>query len=192
MRQLDALRKQNQDDKDLSRNCVQEIRICFENESTLLDNICNYGAIDLEKLNFDSKTFTLEDYVNPDDDHMYSYKTIEELTKEVDQENLEIEEAALKQITATNNCVCTVDIRTEDVSKKFRELDLHPKTIVVNNPDIECPDNIEEEKSSSSESDVEIKKIDPTDDWLNSIKNQTETEPSQITDVMEHSTITCL
>lgn len=197
LRQLDALCKQCQDDKDLTRNSVQNIHISYENESTLLDNVSNYGAIDFKKLNFDSKTFTLEDYVSPNDDHMYSYKTIEEVTK--DEDSLElgaIEEAALKEVTRTEDCVCFVNIRTEDVSRQFR--DLEPNTspvktccdsvaevVTVQSADV-CTD---EEKSDNSDEDK--KKIDPTDDWLNSIKGQTETEPSQVTDVMEHSTITC-
>lgn len=193
LRQLDALRKQCQDDKGLSRNCVQEIRLCFENETALLENIYNYGAIDLEKLNFDSKTFSLEDYVKPEDDHMYLHKAIEEATNETSKANLEIEEAALKQITAANDCVCYVNIKSEEVSQKFR--DLEPPTFPVefseNSVVKECPEETEEEKSFGSESDSVVKKLDPTDDWINSIKNQTETEPSQVTDLMEHSTIKC-
>lgn len=195
MRQLDALRKQCVDDKDLTKNCVQNIHIKYENESTLLENVSNYGVIDLEKLNFDSNTFTLEDYVSPNDDHMYCYKTIEELTKEEDKEMEAIEEAALKEITRTDNCVCYVHIRTEDVSKKFRYLDTNTSAEKARNVDVievkeaECAETSAEEKSENS--DEELKKIEPTDDWLNSIKGQTETEPSQVTDVMEHSTITC-
>lgn len=199
LRQLDAIRKQCQDDKDLKRNCVQNIHICFENESTLLNNVSNYGVIDFEKLNFDSNTFTLEDYVSPEDDHMYSYKTIEEVTKEVNADLEAIEEAALKQITATENCVCYVNIKSEDVSKKFRDLEPHTSPVKIcesnqssfDNNEVECPESITEDDKSDS-SDADVKKIDPTDDWLNSIKNQTETEPSQVTDVMEHSTIACL
>ncbi|KOB75690.1 Uncharacterized protein OBRU01_07039 [Operophtera brumata] len=199
LRQLDALSKQCQDDRDLTRNCVQEIRLIFDNETALLDNIYNYGAIDLEKLNFDSKTFSLEDYVKPEDDHMYLYKTIEEATKETSREDLEIEEAALKQITAANDCVCFVNIKSEDVSQKFRDLDPptpvkcseHNLLVSDSSHSSECPEIPEEEKSFSSESDPDVKKLDPTDDWMNSIKNQTETEPTQVTDIMEHSTITC-
>lgn len=193
LRQLDALRKQCQGDKDLSRNCVQEICISFTNESALLDNIHNYGAIDLEKLNFDSRTFSLEDYINAEDDHMYSYKSIEEAMKKTSKEDMEIEQVALKQITESNNCVCYVNIKSEEVSQKFRDLD--PPTSVKpseNNIALEdCPEVIEEEKSYCSESDAEVKKLYPTDDWMNSIKNQIETEPTQITDLMEHSTIKC-
>lgn len=201
LRQLDAIRKQCQDDKDLKRNCVQNIHICFENESTLLENVSNYGVIDFEKLNFDSNTFTLEDYVNPEDDHMYSYKTIEEVTKDVGEDkDLEaIEEAALKQITATDNCVCHVNIKSEEVSKKFRDLEISTSPVKkcessrssFDNNEVECPESITEDDKSDS-SDPDVMKIDPTDDWLNSIKSQTETEPSQVTDVMEHSTIACL
>ncbi|CAH0700188.1 unnamed protein product [Spodoptera exigua] len=207
LRQLDAISKQCQDDKDLKRNCVQNIHICFNNESTLLENVSNYGVIDFEKLNFDSNTFTLEDYVNPEDDHMYSYKTIEEVTKEVGEKEADIEaieEAALKQITATENCVCYVNIKSEEVSKKFRNLEISSSPVKLSesetnhssfdNNEIEClncPESIVEDNESDS-SDADVKKIDPTDDWLNSIKGQTETEPSQITDVMEHSTIACL
>lgn len=207
LRQLDAISKQCQDDKDLKRNCVQNIHICFNNESTLLKNVSNYGVIDFEKLNFDSNTFTLEDYVNPEDDHMYSYKTIEEVTKEVGEKEADleaIEEAALKQITATDNCVCYVNIKTEEVSKKFRDLETSSSPVKVceieinhssfDNNEVECPDCPESvtEDDKSDSSDADVKKIDPTDDWLNSIKSQTETEPSQVTDVMEHSTIACL
>ncbi|XP_047986541.1 uncharacterized protein LOC125226580 [Leguminivora glycinivorella] len=191
LRQLDAIRKQCQNDNDLKRNCVQNIHISYDNESTLLENVSNYGLIDLEKLNFDNSIFTLEEYVSPNDDHMYSYKTIEELSKEKD-ENLAIEEAALRQLTRTDNCVCYVNIRSEEVSKQFRE---DPVAVPMQEP--ECVENkeaisgnvTEDEKSDSS--DPEVVKIDPTDDWLNSIKGQTETEPSQVSDVMEHSTITC-
>lgn len=202
LRQLDVLRKQCQDDKDLKKNCVQNIRICFDNESTLLDNVSNYGVIDFEKLNFDNNTFTLEDYVSPEDDHMYSYKTLEDLTKEISDDDLEaIEEAALKQITTTENCVCYVNIKSEEVAKQFRDVETNLSPINVcetcpsslDNNAAECADSresTEDEKSDSS--DVDMKKIDPTDDWLNSIKSQTETEPSQVTDVMEHSTIACL
>ncbi|PZC79701.1 uncharacterized protein LOC110374545 [Helicoverpa armigera] len=202
LRQLDAIRKQCQDNKDLKRNCVQNIHICFEKESTLLENVSNFGVIDFEKLNFDSNTFTLEDYVSPEDDHMYSYKTIEEVTKEVEEgdNDLEaIEEAALKQITATDNCVCYVNIKSEEVSKKFRDLEISASPVKVcessrssfDNNEVDCPESITEDDKSDS-SDPDVKKIDPTDDWLNSIKGQTETEPSQVTDVMEHSTIACL
>ncbi|RVE47227.1 hypothetical protein evm_008095 [Chilo suppressalis] len=38
LRQLDALRKQCQDDKDLLKNCVQNIQIRYDNESILLEN----------------------------------------------------------------------------------------------------------------------------------------------------------
>ncbi|CAH0626805.1 unnamed protein product [Chrysodeixis includens] len=200
LRQLDVIRKQCQDDKDLRRNCVQNIHICFENKSTLLDNVSKYGVIDFEKLNFDSNMFTLEDYVNPEDDHMYSYKTIEEVTKEVGEDDLEaIEEAALKEITSTENCVCFVNIKSEEVSKKFRDVEPSTSPVKVcgsshssfDNNEVECPESVtEDDKSDSSDNDV--KKIDPTDDWLNSIKGQTETEPSQVTDVMEHSTIACI
>lgn len=195
LRQLEALRKQCQDDKDLKRNCVQNIQINYNNESTLLDNVSNYGVIDFEKLNFDSNTFTLEDYVSPNHDHMYLYKTIEELTK--DDEDLEaIEEAALKEITRTN-CVCYVNIRPEEVSKQFREVD---KSVKLSNDTTENKDTESLESPETSEEivlvendddDDDNKKIEPTDDWLNSIKGQTETEPSQVTDVMEHSTIAC-
>ncbi|XP_063361565.1 uncharacterized protein LOC134650541 [Cydia amplana] len=195
LRQLDAIRKQCQNDNDLKRNYVQNIHISYDNESTLLENVSNYGLIDLEKLNFDNSIFTLEEYVSPNDDHMYSYKTIEELNKEKD-ENLAIEEEALRQLTRTENCVCYVNIRTEEVSKQFREVIIDPVPVKpAQEP--ECCENketisenvTEDEKSDSS--DPEVVKIDPTDDWLNSIKSQTETEPSQVSDVMEHSTITC-
>ncbi|KAM3961614.1 uncharacterized protein ACR2FA_004333 [Aphomia sociella] len=197
LRQLDAIRKQCQDDKDLMRNCVQNVQVCYANESTLLDSIGNYGVIDFEKLNFDSNTFTLEDYVSPNDDHMYSYKTIEELTKDEDVSELEaIEEAALKEVTRTDNCVCYVQIQTEDVSKQFRNLNsiISPlKTCdasinCVEKDEVDSLENVgEDERSDCSE---EVKKINPTDDWLNTIKNHTETEPVQA-DAMEHSTITC-
>lgn len=198
LRQLDAIRKQSQDIKDLKKNCQQNIRICFDNEPILLENINKYSAIDFECLNLDSSAFVLEDYINPENDHMYSYKDLTNV------EELAIEEAALKQITATENCVCYVNIRTEEVSKRFRDsipvvTELHPEDSKL---DSVCEDAVEslevvisttEEKSYASDtSDAEVKKIDPTDDWLNSIKNQTETEPSQNLDVMEHSTIACL
>ncbi|XP_013135486.1 PREDICTED: uncharacterized protein LOC106100967 [Papilio polytes] len=198
LRQLDAIRKQCQDDKDLKRNCAKNIEIKYDNESVLLENISNYGIIDFEKLNFDSSTFTLEDYVSPNDDHMYSYKTIEDVTKEEDNIDLEaIEEAALKEVISTDDCVCFVTVQTEDVSKKFRNLDtdVMPINLIIKENNHVCENNesdssekVEDEKC---ELDSEIKKINPTDDWLNSIKSQTETEPSQVTDVMEHSTITC-
>ncbi|XP_063379529.1 uncharacterized protein LOC134666310 [Cydia fagiglandana] len=195
LRQLDAIRKQCQNDNDLKRNCVQNIHISYDNESTLLENVSDYGVIDLEKLNFDNSIFTLEEYVSPNDDHMYSYKTIEELNKEKD-ENLAIEEAALRQLTRTENCVCYVNIRTEEVSKQFREVIIDPAPVkpaqepeCVENKEAISENVTEDEKSDSS--DPEVVKIDPTDDWLNSIKSQTETEPSQVSDVMEHSTITC-
>ncbi|XP_013201089.2 uncharacterized protein LOC106143522 [Amyelois transitella] len=198
LRQLDAISKQCEDDKDLKRNCVQNIEIRFTNEVTLLDNINDYGVIDLEKLNFDSSTFILEDYVSPNDDHMYCYKTIEDVTKDEDMEQLEaIEEAALKEVTRTDNCVCYVNLKNEDISKKFRDLNPSPPPlrtcdVSVNfseNIETESSENITEEDKSDSCSE-EVKKINPTDDWLNSIKNQTETEPAQA-DAMEHSTITC-
>ncbi|CAG9784844.1 unnamed protein product [Diatraea saccharalis] len=196
LRQLDALRKQCEDDKDLARNCSENIQIRYDNESILLDNVSNYGVIDFEKLNFDSNTFLLEDYVSPNDDHMYSYKTIDELTRNDDNKELEaIEEAAMKEITRTENCVCYVDIKTEDVSKKFRDLNCYssPKkncSVSIHSEKHEViSENVTDEEKSDS-SDSEIKKIDPTDDWLNSIKNQTETEPT-VADAMEHSTITC-
>lgn len=164
----------------------------------LLENISNYGIIDFEKLNFDSSTFTLEDYVSPNDDHMYSYKTIEDVTKEEDNNDLEaIEEAALKEVISTDDCVCFVTVQTEEISKKFRNLnnDVMPINLIIKENNHVCENNesdssetVEDEKC---ELDSEIKKINPTDDWLNSIKSQTETEPSQVTDVMEHSTITC-
>lgn len=195
LRQLDALRKQCQDDKDLKRNCVQNIQVLYENESALLDNVSNYGVIDFEKLNFDSSTFILEDYVSPNDDHMYSYKTIEELTKDDDNKELEaIEEAALKEVTKTNDCICNVNIRSEDVSKQFRDINTIVTPIKASDVSLNSSDSIEvdcaevDEKSDSSDSDQ--KKINPTDDWLNSIKSQTETEPA-LADAMEHSTITC-
>lgn len=202
LRQLDALSKQCQDDKDLKSNCVQNIRICFENESTLLDNIHKYGAIDFEKIQFDSKTFTLEDYVSPENDHMYSYKTVEELTEEAKKEELEaIEEAALIQVTTNENCVCYVKIKPEEVSKQFRgiEINASPVKVCENSPNslsshiLESPESLEGTEDEKSDiSDPDVKKIDPTDDWLNSIKSQTETEPSQVADVMEHSTIACV
>jgi hypothetical protein len=195
LRQLDALRKQCQDDKDLKRNCVQNIQIRYDSESTLLDNVSNYGVIDFEKLNFDSNTFILEDYICPSDDHMYSYKTIEELTKDDDNRELQaIEEAAIRQVTKTDNCVCNVSIRSEDISKKFRDLNSSTSPIktcdaLINAKEVDITvDETEDEKSDTS--DPDLKKIDPTDDWLNSIKNQTEIEPA-VADVMEHSTITC-
>lgn len=200
LRQLDAIHKHCENDKDLMRNCVQDLHLCFGNESNLLENIYNYGAIDFEKIKLDSKIFSLEDYISPENDHMYSYKTIEELTNV--EPDLDIEEAALKLITSTEGCVCYVNILPEDVSKQFRDPPVSPikrKTTsaesVSKSKENECPIIDEEksigDKSLSSESDPDVKKIEPTDDWLNSIKNQTETEPTQITDVMEHSTITC-
>ncbi|CAH2107012.1 unnamed protein product [Euphydryas editha] len=202
LRQLDVIRKQCENNKELERNCVQNIKICYDNESTLLDYISNYGVIDFETLNFDSSTFILEDYISPNDDHMYSYKTIEELTEKDNIEELEaIEEAALKQITETEDCVCIVNIQSEDVSRKFRDRDTNVNIVNVTessckdsedhkeNNDIDLLENALEETKECS--DEEIKKINPTDDWLNSIKNHTETEPSQVTDVMEHSTIAC-
>lgn len=186
----------------MERNCVQNIKVCYDNESTLLDYISNYGVIDFEKLNFDSTTFILEDYISPNDDHMYSYKTIEELTDKENIEELEaIEEAALKQITETEDCVCIVNVQSEDVSKKFRDRDTDVNP--VNVTEIPCKDSKEQKENNDIDilenaleetkecPDEEVKKINPTDDWLNSIKNQTETEPSQVSDVMEHSTIAC-
>lgn len=194
LRQLDALRKHCQDDKDLKKNCVQNIHIRYDNEPALLDNVSNYGVIDFEKLNFDSSTFILEDYVSPNDDHMYSHKTIEELTKHDDNKELEaIEEAAIKEVTRTDNCICYVNIRSEDVAKKFREVDVTASPVKTCDVSLNSSENdadcVEiDQKSDSSDSDH--KKINPTDDWLNSIKNQTETEPA-VADAMEHSTITC-
>ncbi|XP_045764733.1 uncharacterized protein LOC123866968 [Maniola jurtina] len=201
LRQLDALRKQCQDNKELERNCVQNINISYSNESTLLDIVSNYGVIDFERLSFDNTTFILEDYISPNDDHMYSYKTIEDITEKEDIEA--IEEAALKQITETDDCVCIVNVQSDEVSRKFREFDTNinvsaPRTNIDNEVD-ECKDieTVENKLESMTDeenldsSDPEVRKIQPTDDWLNSIKNQTETEPTQVTDVMEHSTITC-
>ncbi|XP_041976662.1 uncharacterized protein LOC121731333 [Aricia agestis] len=200
LRQLDAIRKQCQDNKDLQRNCIKNVSISYESKSILLENINRFGEIDFEKLSFDNSTFLIEEYVSPNDDHMYCYKTIEDLTIDNDENLAAIEEAALKQITDTSDCVCTVNIQSDEVSKKFRDTNCIPA-----NADSPCSskDNslseskdkstnalIEEENSECSEADS--KKIDPTDEWLNSIKNQTETEPSQATDVMEHSTIKCL
>ncbi|KAG7299873.1 hypothetical protein JYU34_016892 [Plutella xylostella] len=204
LRQLDAISKQCQDNKDLKQNCVQNIQISYENESTLLHNISNYGAINLEKLNFDSSIFTLEDYISPNDDHLYSYKCIEDLANENDLEA--IEEAALKQITSTEDCVCYVNVRSEDVAKKFRHVDICaqvPPSIdssiisseestepLCSKDSLSITESKDEERSESSDND-EVKKMKPTDEWLNSIKSQTETEPTQVTDVMEHSTIVC-
>uniref|UniRef100_S4PDS5 Uncharacterized protein n=1 Tax=Pararge aegeria TaxID=116150 RepID=S4PDS5_9NEOP len=203
LRQLDAIRKQCQDNKELEINCVQNINICYSDESTLLDIVSNYGVIDFERLSFDSSTFILEDYISPNDDHMYSYKTIEEITENEDVGA--IEEAALKQITDTDDCVCIVNVQAEDVSRKFREFNANlnvsaPNTNIDNEVD-ECGDieTIENKLETDSitedenldNSDVEVQKNNPTDDWLNSIKNQTETEPTQVSDVMEHSTIAC-
>ncbi|XP_034824727.1 uncharacterized protein [Maniola hyperantus] len=201
LRQLDAIRKQCQDNKGLERNCVQNINISYSDESTLLDIVSNYGVIDFERLSFDNTTFILEDYISPNDDHMYSYKTIEDITEKEDIEA--IEEAALKQITETDDCVCIVNIQSDEVSRKFREFDANidvsaPRTNIDKEVD-ECKDieTVENKLESLTDgenldsSDPEVKKIQPTDDWLNSIKNQTETEPTQVTDVMEHSTITC-
>lgn len=199
LRQLDAIRKQCEDDKDLMGNCVRDLHLCFGNESNLLENIYNYSAIDFETIKFDSKIFTLEDYVSPESDHMYSYKTIEELTKTIEPD-LDIEEAALKQVTAAEGCVCYVNIRSEDVSKQFRDPPISPRKAidesVSDSKEVKCT-NVNDEKrlkeeSVSPESDADVKKIEPTDEWMNSIKSQTETEPTQITDVMEHSTITCI
>ncbi|OWR51829.1 hypothetical protein KGM_210104 [Danaus plexippus plexippus] len=201
LRQLDVIRKQCQDNKDLERNCVQNVQICFSNESSLLQYIANYGVIDFERLNFDSNTFLLEDYVSPNDDHMYSYKTIEEMTKEEDIKQLEaIEEAAIKQITETEDCVCYVNVHSSDVAKKFRDVEpeitistTSSKNSTENDSELKddliADNNAEDDKSESEDS--EVKKINPTDEWLNSIKGQTETEPSQVNDVMEHSTIAC-
>ncbi|KAJ2946872.1 hypothetical protein O0L34_g16204 [Tuta absoluta] len=168
LRQLDALRKQCENNKDLTRHCVQNIHI-------------NY-----------------EDYVSPNDDHMYSYKTIQDLSQTEHNKELEaIEEAALKEITKTDDCVCYVAIRTEDVSKQFREIETKKSHVIPPCDSVEAPVvvTVEEEKNENSENSEEDchseKKIEPTDDWLNSIKSQTETEPTQVTDVMEHSTITC-
>lgn len=197
LRQLDAIRKQWQNNKDLKTNCVQNIHISYDNESSLLDNINKYGVLDLEKLNFASDTFTIEDYVCPDDDHMYSYKCIEDLTKD-DNDQSAIEEAALKQVT-NSDCVCYVNIRSEDVSRQFREEVRSPvettcdsSVSIVENVQELSVDSLEIVADEKSEcSDPEAKKVDPTDDWLNIIKNQTETEPSQSNDVMEHSRIVC-
>ncbi|KAG6462658.1 hypothetical protein O3G_MSEX013393 [Manduca sexta] len=195
LRQLDAIRKQCENNSVSKKTCVQNLEIFFENEPTLLNLVSNYGAIDLERLNFDSNTFILEDYITPEDDHMYMYKDL------TDNGDLAIEEAALKQVTATDDCVCYVNIQSEDVSKKFREVDpsVSPNKTSENtseNNDVKPGSENDEPQTSieesSDSSEVEVKKIDPTDDWLNSIKNQTETEPSQVTDVMEHSTIACL
>lgn len=210
LRQLDAIKKQCQDNKELERNCVQNINIRYSDESTLLDIVNNYGVIDFERLSFDNNTFQLEDYISPNDDHMYSYKTIEDITEKEDIEA--IEEAALKQITETDDCVCIVNVQTEDVSRKFRDFDANinvsaPKTNTDSEAN-ECKvtqtieDKLEsvtdegkldtsDSEGKNDNSDSEIKKIHPTDDWLNSIKSQTETEPTQVTDVMEHSTIAC-
>ncbi|KAI5644024.1 hypothetical protein NE865_03935 [Phthorimaea operculella] len=169
LRQLDALRKHCENNQDLKRHCVQNIHI-------------NY-----------------EDYVSPNDDHMYSYKTIQDLSLMGDNKELEaIEEAALKEITKTDDCVCFVAIRSEDVSKQFREIETK-KPVEPSCDSVEAPvvvtEVIEDDKNENSENSEEDchseKKIEPTDDWLNSIKSQTETEPTQVTDVMEHSTITC-
>ncbi|CAK1552825.1 unnamed protein product [Leptosia nina] len=196
LRQLEAIHKQCQDNEELRRNCVQNIQISYDNEDALLENISNYGTVEFEKLNFDSSTFILEDYVSPYDDHMYMYKTIEDVTNGEDVKELEIiEEAALKEITKTEDCVCYVNIRPEDVSKKFRNVE--PEIVKGSNSDendlsgsLTTIEN-DTQDSTSESSDQEVKKIEPTDDWLNTIKNQTETEPLQVTDVMEHSTITC-
>ncbi|CAF4904242.1 unnamed protein product [Pieris macdunnoughi] len=190
LRQLEAIYKHCQDNEDQKKNCVKSIEISYDNESELLNNIGKYGAVEFDNLNFDSSTFLLEDYVSPYDDHMYLYKSIE------DMKELEIiEEAALKEITKNEDCVCNVTIRPEDVAKNFRNMEPDEATIECNSKeDLDTSINTVETSSqddTSESSENDVKKIEPTEDWLNTIKNQTETEPLHTTDLMEHSTIVC-
>ncbi|GBP10338.1 hypothetical protein EVAR_5654_1 [Eumeta japonica] len=130
---------------------------------------------------------------------MYLYKCIEQVT-ENESDLREIQEAALKQITSTTDCVCYVSIRAEEVSKQFKDLkkdsvveySCDSIVSICENPDTKSENVAQSEEKLVETKDVaEIKKINPTDDWLNLIKTQTETEPVQLSDVMEHSTITC-
>ncbi|XP_050676214.1 uncharacterized protein LOC126973114 [Leptidea sinapis] len=190
LRQLEVLQKQC-DNKDIERSFVKNIHISYENEKLLLDNVSNYGAIKFDKLCFENSTFLSEDYVSPNDDHIYFYKEIQDISNDQNKELREIEEAALKEITRTEDCVCSVNIRPEDVARKFHDI---PETnslssVKIIEVNIKEETEVENEDVKSTQSDPDSVKLNPTDDWLNSIKNQTETEPSQVCDLMEQSTI---
>lgn len=214
LRQLDVISKHCRDDQNLIKNYLQNIKIRFDNEPGLLKNINEYGSIDFENLCLDSSIFSLEEYISPESDHMYSYKGLKD-----ERKDFAIKEAALRKITSTQNCNCCVNITSKDVSKQFCETEKNVTNITKSekcnkidystcNGDgdstCECSDKILEVNSkiipnkanevgtnlgnnSDISEDMEIKKNNSTENWLNLIKGQTETEP---TDGMEHSNIT--
>lgn len=180
------------------------IDISFVNENAIFDEIRKFGAVDFQKLSLDGDAFVMEDYISPDDDHMYSYKCLNDSKDSDSSFEAAIEEDAIKQITNVDRCVCYVKVSPEEIPKKFRE----PAS--VSSDSICSPDvsegkrsdedsgsftivNDEDDASSASDdkSKTDAEKPNPTQDWLNKIINETETEPSQIIDLMEHSAIEC-
>ncbi|XP_077290135.1 uncharacterized protein LOC143913958 [Arctopsyche grandis] len=69
-----------------------------------------------------------------------------------------------------------------------REDSIEESSEVSSSSKNQCENNVDNESKVSCES---MLKLNPTQDWLNQIICETETEPSQIVDLMEHSAIEC-
>lgn len=216
IRQIDAIWKQCGNGTLLSveRNCLQNINISYGNETSLFTEIHNFGIIDFAKLNIDSNIFTMEEYINPEEDHMYSYKCLDDICPEQDSDDsLEtiINHNAIKQITQNNQCVCYVNIPASEVDRKFKDSeyvsevsddsssdssDTSNKDKDFNEKNVRNTNSVNNDilvicDETRSKCDIINNKLNPTQDWLNHIINETETEPSQVLDLMEHTTIEC-
>lgn len=184
LRQLNAIRKQCQVDEELKRNCVQNLKVSYENESKLLDSVKSYVIIDFERVNFANSFLSelssnLSSNFDDLNDRAYESNTIIYSKGEV-QSN---------KSTCRSNNMYNMDnngVATSNTSQNYSDSNHYNDDSNAYNKDSEkqCIEGEESYKKRKNS----VKKKEPTDDWLESIKTETDAEPVA-KDMMEHINI---
>lgn len=184
LRQLNAIRKQCQVDEELKRNCVQNLKVSYENESKLLDSVKSYVIIDFERVNFANSFLSelssnLSSNFDDLNDCAYESNTII-YSKGETQSN---------KSTCRSNNMYNMDnngVATSNTSQNYSDSNHYNDDSNAYNKDSEkqCIEGEESDKKRKNS----VKKKEPTDDWLESIKTETDAEPVA-KDMMEHINI---
>lgn len=149
--------------------------LIVDNESLLIEEINKFGAVDFQKLQIDPEQLPVDKI--DDKNCMFSYKSLEDV---LNRDSLPGTADRLLCSSCGNVTVHVVgDDSTETSSHTSMSSKDKCKTEEVAVSDI---------KIASCDS---YHKLNPTQDWLNHIIYETETEPSQIVDLLEHSAIEC-
>lgn len=171
LRQLDASWKLKSS-LDLS---PEDPPLIVDNESLLIEEINKFGAVDFEKLQIDPEELPIETV--DDKDCMFSYKSLEDV---LIQDSLP---GTADRLLCDNCGNLTTHVACDDST----ETSSHTSTSSKDKCKVE-ETPVTDKKIASCDS---YHKLNPTQDWLNHIIYETETEPSQIVDLLEHSAIEC-